>query len=123
MFSSFLARQRTSRSTVSLLTVVGIAVLVIVLALAVVACSKAGLVGKWASSDTSETIEFTSDGKVLGGGAEMEGLDVTYTTKGDQLTISVLGMDVATVTYSVKGDTLTMDDPDTGEPGTFNRVK
>ena len=121
MMSSFFSRQRASRSTTCVLTVVGIAMLVIVLALAVVACGKASIVGKWYLAEEDVTIEFTSDGTVISD--EFGGAQPDYTLEGGKIILKVAGMEVATMGYTLDGDTLTIDDPDTGEPGTFVRVK
>jgi hypothetical protein len=119
--SSLFSRQRASRSTTSILTVVGIALLVIVLALAVVACGKATIVGKWYLAAEDVNIEFTSDGKVISD--EFGGAQPDYVLDGNQIILKVAGMEVASMGYTLDGDTLTIDDPDTGEPGTFVRVK
>jgi uncharacterized lipoprotein YehR (DUF1307 family) len=95
--------------------VMGIAILVIGILLVFSACGGGnGLVGKWANPTEGESIEFTSDGKAISNGDE-----APYKTEGDQLTLTVQGVDM-TFTYVVKDDTLTL--TIMGQSMTYTRV-
>ena len=122
MSSSFLSRRGTSRSLASVVKVVGIAVLVIGLLLVFSGCGKASLVGKWNNAEQG-TMEFTSDGKLTLTSEETGSVELAYKAEEGKMTLNLAGMDMATVDYAIDGDTLTMDDPETGEPLTFQRVK
>jgi hypothetical protein len=123
MISSFSSKERSSRSAVAIVTIVCIAVLVVALALVIGGCGgKSGLVGKWYSATEAETVEFMADGKMIVTGDDASVLEMTYTTKDGQLTVTVMGQS-ATTTYTLDGDTLTVTDLDTQKPATYERVK
>jgi hypothetical protein len=124
MISSFSSKQRSSRSAVAIVTVVCIALLVVAVALVIGGCGggKAGLVGKWYSATEAETVEFMADGKMIVTGDDASVLEMTYTTKDGQLTVTVMGQ-TATTSYTLDGDTLTVTDLDTQQPATYERVK
>jgi uncharacterized protein (TIGR03066 family) len=124
MSSVFFSQRRASRPAASLLKVVGIAILVIGLLFVFSGCGKASLVGKWHSAGTGETLEFTSGGKMLVTSDTQEGsVELTYKVDGNKVAVSLAGVEMVTAAYSIDGDTLTMDDPDTGKPETYDRVK
>jgi hypothetical protein len=81
----------------------------------------ASIVGKWKNTGTSDTIEFTADGKFIS--AQTENLDMSYTLEGNEIIFSTeLGSGTA-VEYSLDGDTLKMKNLQTGEFDTLTRVK
>jgi len=72
------------------------------------------LVGKWyttqaaANADTNGTnapYEFTSDGKLLAGGADQ---GITYTVSGNTLNTLTAGQTIGTTTFSISGTKLTL---------------
>jgi hypothetical protein len=121
MASSFLPKQRPSRSPVSIAMVVCTAVLVMALSLVLGGCGKASLVGKWLDATDNTTVEFRADGKVLGD--EFQGVDATYKTADGKIVVSVAGAEYLSMEYTLDGDTLTVKDPTTGDPRTSTRVK
>ena len=82
------------------------------------------LLGKWHSEQTSETLEFTSAGKMVitsdTGGNTVE---FTYTVEGANVVYGLPGLEMITAPYSIDGDVLTIVNPDVGGPVTCNRVK
>jgi uncharacterized protein YkuJ len=125
MTSSFFCSRGTSRSFVSVLRILGIVILMTGLVIVFSGCgAKAGLVGKWHSQETGETLEFTAEGKIIVTADYQEGsLELTYTADGANVTFSVDGTELATVPWSIDGDVLTTADPDAGESVTYDRVK
>jgi hypothetical protein len=80
------------------------------------------LVGKWFSKETGETIEFTTDGKMLVTSDAQEGVvELTYSADGTTVTVND-GANEFPAAYSIAGDTLTMTDPEVGSPVTYQRV-
>ncbi len=124
MSSSKLSSRGTSRSVASVLKVMGIAILVIGLVLVFTGCGdKAGLVGKWTSAAQEENIEFTTDGKMIVTNLDgSEPMELTYKAEGSKLTVGIMGME-STVDFTLSGDKLTVNDPETGDPVDYTRVK
>jgi hypothetical protein len=82
----------------------------------------AALVGKWASAQTGETLEFTADGKMfITAEGEPGVVEMVYVTDGTTVTVSD-GTDEFPAAYSIEGDTLTMSDPGVAFPVAYRRV-
>jgi hypothetical protein len=120
MISSSPHKQRRSRGMV-VVALVCVVALVALMAAVVGGCGKASLVGKWANSDNSVTMEFKSDGTVSS--PLFAGATPDYKAENGKLIITVAGVEAANVPYTLNGDTLTITDPDTGETDTLMRVK
>jgi hypothetical protein len=129
-----LAGQESSRSTMSLKTLLIIATLSLGLVIAVVACGEetteagdaaggttASIVGKWENPETSDIIEFTADGKFVS--AQTENLDMSYALEGNEIMFSTEHGSGTAIEYSLDGDTLKMKNLQTGEFDTLVRVK
>ena len=84
----------------------------------------AALLGKWHSDQTGETLEFTSDGKMVITSDTEEGtVEFTYTVEGANVVYGIPGLEMITAPYSIDGDVLTIVNPDVGGPVTCDRVK
>ena len=82
------------------------------------------LLGKWHSEQTGETLEFTSDGKMVITADTGEGtVEFTYTVEGANVVYGLPGLEMITAPYSIDGDVLTIFNPDVGGPVTCDRVK
>jgi Family of unknown function (DUF5640) len=117
------------RSYRSILAVLGIAVLLVGVALAFAGCGGGGgtasVVGKWNSAADKETVEFRADGTMTVETPDGK-MDFKYTAAGGKLTLTVEGADPIPATYKLSGDELTV----TGEGGsggpastTYKRMK
>jgi hypothetical protein len=85
----------------------------------------AALIGKWHSAQTSETLEFTSDGKMIitSDDKSLGANEFTYRVEGANVVYGLAGAAMFTSPYSIDGDVLTIVNPDVGGPVTCNRVK
>lgn len=96
-------------SKAGLFKVVGIAVLLIGIVLAVGACGggEDSIVGTWASDDGAETVTINDDGtmSVDDGSTTYE---FTYEDKDGGLVLSMAGIEAGTIQYKLDGDTLTL---------------
>jgi uncharacterized protein (TIGR03066 family) len=109
----------------SMLCLVGLA-----LCCLVSACTPQGakeIVGKWKAKDSSETMEFRSDGKMVMGEGEDKMTGKYKLVSRERLKMELdgaLGKLVGSIEYKIKleGDKLEMTDPD-GEKETLERVK
>ena len=82
------------------------------------------LLGKWHSEQTGETLEFTSDGKmVITSDTGGDTVEFTYTVEGANVVYGIPGLEMITAPYSIDGDVLTIVNPDVGGPVTCDRVK
>jgi hypothetical protein len=82
------------------------------------------LLGQWYCEQTDETLEFTSDGKMMITGDAAEGtVEFTYTVEGANVVYGLPGVEMITAPYSINGDVLTIVNPDVGGPVTCDRVK
>ena len=113
MISSFFSKQRSSRSTVAIVTV----------RLHRRACSRTGAGGRRLRQQgrsrgqvvqrpEAETVEFTADGKMTVTGDAEDVTELTYIAEDGKLTVTVMGQS-ATTPYTLDGDTLTVTDPET----------
>jgi hypothetical protein len=82
------------------------------------------LVGKWHSAQTSQTLEFTSDGRMIvtPDDASQKTNEFTYKVQGANVVYGVTGFQL-TAPYSIAGDVLTIVNADVGGPVTCDRVK
>ncbi len=89
-----------------------------------VAAIDEALVGKWHSTQTGETLEFTADGKMIVTAADgaTAPIEFTYKVQGANVIYGPAGFE-QTSPYSIDGDVLTMVNPDVGGPVTLDRVQ
>ncbi len=82
------------------------------------------LLGKWHCEQTGETLEFTSDGKmVVTSDTGGDTVEFTYTVEGTDVVYGIAGLEMITAPYTIDGDVLTIVNPDVGGPVTCDRVK
>jgi hypothetical protein len=74
----------------------------------------AGLVGSWANEGEGETLELTTDGKVV-----LDGMEGTYELEGKKLSFTILERAVV-FDYALDGDSLTLTYE--GKSITYDRV-
>jgi hypothetical protein len=84
----------------------------------------AALVGKWHCAQTSQTLEFTSGGKMIitPDGSAALATEFPYKVEGANVVYGPVGLEL-TSPYSIAGDVLTIVNPDVGGPVTCDRVK
>jgi hypothetical protein len=110
-------RCKVSHSLKGVLRVMGIAVLILGLVLIFSGCGggSGSIVGKWSNAERGETIEFTSDGRMLVDSDAEGSFEFTYKIDGNSLVLGMEGFEATTPTaFSLDGDTLTVTDPDKG---------
>ncbi len=87
------------------------------------ASSEGALVGKWQSQTLGETIEFTTDGKMIVSKEGETDIIFSYAAEGGMLTLTLEATaGEASVAYTIEGDTLTIEDPEMG-PTPYSRVQ
>lgn len=118
------------KSYKSLLAVLGIAVLLVGIALAFAGCGGGGgsasIVGKWNNAADKETVEFRADGTMTVETSDGTKRDFKYTAADGKLTLTVEGTDPIPATYKLSGDELTVtgqDSSGSASSTTYKRVK
>ena len=82
------------------------------------------LLGKWHCEQTGQTLEFTSEGKmIITSDAEEGTVEFTYKVEGVNVVYGLPAVEMLTAPYSIHGDVLTIVNPDVGGPVTCDRVK